>query len=267
VLNCSAGQIAHHAGTAAAPSLTILGDLNTGLYAPVADGLGVSLGGTERARFLANTLRIGSVDEDFVYSTGLTIKAAANASLAIGQANSNNVSLSWAYNASAASASALLATFSRANPITYQASAHRFDSTSLDFAVQIFASGRVRVGGGSDDGLHALQATSFGYSNARPVITSLTYAATTDLDFSAADEQILTLAGNITFTTSNRAASRVKGVRITGDGSSRTLTWPAGWKWLGPVPTALAAGKTARLSLVCYGTADTDILAAYTVEL
>jgi hypothetical protein len=182
------------------------------------------------------------------------------------------LAIQWTYSATPSSAHALISTFSKNNPIIFQASNFRFDTTSLDFAIQAFASGRVRMGGGSDDGVNALQAPSLGvttlnYTNARPVIATLTYGGTTDLDLAAADEQILTLAGNITFTTSNRAASRVKGLRIIGDGSSRTLTWPSGWKWLGPVPTALASGKNARLSLVCYGTADTDIVAAYTAEL
>jgi len=44
------GQVKVAAGTAAAPSVTITGDLNTGLFSPSADQLSVTTGGTERLR-------------------------------------------------------------------------------------------------------------------------------------------------------------------------------------------------------------------------
>jgi hypothetical protein len=44
------GQVKVVAGTAAAPSVTITGDLNTGLFSPGADQLSVTTGGTERLR-------------------------------------------------------------------------------------------------------------------------------------------------------------------------------------------------------------------------
>ena len=40
----------HPAGTAAAPSITATGDTNTGIFFPAADTVGISTGGTERAR-------------------------------------------------------------------------------------------------------------------------------------------------------------------------------------------------------------------------
>ena len=40
----------HPAGTAAAPSITATGDTNTGVFFPAADTVGISTGGTERAR-------------------------------------------------------------------------------------------------------------------------------------------------------------------------------------------------------------------------
>lgn len=97
--------------------------------------------------------------------------------------------------------------------------------------------------------------------------STLTYAATTDIDFTLADYRSLTLAGNVTFTTSNRAAPRARLIRIIGDGSSRTLTFPAGWIFTGNIaPTALAANKVAVLSVTCFGAADSDIIAAYSVQ-
>lgn len=98
--------------------------------------------------------------------------------------------------------------------------------------------------------------------------TTLTYAATTDIDFTLADYRSLTLAGNVTFTTSNRAAPRARTIRIIGDGSSRTLTFPAGWIFLGAAaPTALAANKIAILSVTCFGANDSDVVAAYSAQI
>lgn len=97
--------------------------------------------------------------------------------------------------------------------------------------------------------------------------STLTYAATVDIDFTLADYRSLPLAGNVTFTTSNRAAPRARTIRIIGDGSSRTLTFPAGWIFIGAAaPTALAANKVAILSVTCFGANDADIVAAYSAE-
>jgi hypothetical protein len=94
----------------------------------------------------------------------------------------------------------------------------------------------------------------------------LAYSATTDLNFDADDYRSLTLAGNVTFTTSNRGAPKALSIRIIGDGSTRTLTFPA-WKFVGAAPPAsLAANKIAILSVTCFGSADTDIVAAYSAE-
>jgi hypothetical protein len=95
----------------------------------------------------------------------------------------------------------------------------------------------------------------------------LTYAGTTDIDFnSAANIRTLSLTGDVTFTTSNKAAAKSRIIRIIADGTIRNFTFPA-WKWPGgAAPTSIAADKTAILSLLAFGTADTDIVAAYTVE-
>lgn len=97
--------------------------------------------------------------------------------------------------------------------------------------------------------------------------STLAYAATTNLDFDADDYRSLTLAGNVTFTTSNRAAPKALTIRIIADGSTRTFTFPAGWKFIGSAaPTNIAANKEGILSITCFGSADTDIRAVYAVE-
>lgn len=96
----------------------------------------------------------------------------------------------------------------------------------------------------------------------------LTYAATTDIDFANTDSVwLLTLTGNVTFTTSNKAAGKSKTIIITGGASTRTYTFPAGWVFMDMVaPTSLAANKKAFLHLYCQGTAEADVSAFYSVQ-
>ena len=97
---------------------------------------------------------------------------------------------------------------------------------------------------------------------------ALAYAATVNLDMEALAGlyRTLTLTGNVAFTTSNRAVGRAVVIRLLSGASARTLGFPAGWVFLGAVPTTLAANKTAVLSVTCFGTADTDAVVAYAVQ-
>jgi len=88
---------------------------------------------------------------------------------------------------------------------------------------------------------------------------------TTALDFSGDQLQTISISADTTFTTSNRAIGKSKTIKITTDGSTRTLTFPA-WKFVGAKPTDQAASKIGILTVTCFGTADTDIVAAYAVE-
>lgn len=97
--------------------------------------------------------------------------------------------------------------------------------------------------------------------------SALTYAGTTDIDFDGLSAKTLSLTGNVTFTTSNKAAGRLKKIKILCDGTLRTFTFPAGWIFIGgAAPASIAISKTAILTLECWGTADTDIIAAYAVQ-
>jgi hypothetical protein len=97
---------------------------------------------------------------------------------------------------------------------------------------------------------------------------ALTYASTTNLDMAALDGQYrtITLTGDLTFTTSNRATGRTAVLRLLPGAAVRTLTFPADWVFIGIKPATLAASKTAVLSLTFFGTADTDCIAAYSVQ-
>jgi len=97
--------------------------------------------------------------------------------------------------------------------------------------------------------------------------STLTYASTTNLDFDTDNFRTVTLTGNVTFTTSNKGTMKEKVVRVICDTSSRTFLFPSGWVWLGAAaPASIAASKTAILSLKCFGSAESDIVAAYSVE-
>jgi hypothetical protein len=65
---------------------------------------------------------------------------------------------------------------------------------------------------------------------------TLAYAATVDVDMTGAGYRSLTLAGNVTFTVSNQQAARGAVIRVTCDGSDRTVTLPASCIALG-IPT------------------------------
>jgi hypothetical protein len=96
--------------------------------------------------------------------------------------------------------------------------------------------------------------------------TVLTYGATTDINFNDGGMRVLDLTGDITFTTSNRAANKSVCIKITSDSSTRSFTFPS-WVFIGSgAPTSIAANKTAILTITCYGTADTDVVAAYAVD-
>lgn len=96
--------------------------------------------------------------------------------------------------------------------------------------------------------------------------STLLYASPA-IDFAAEALRTVTLTGNITFTTSNLAAGKSVTVRIIGDGSIRTLTFPAGWKFVGAAaPTQIAANKIAILTLTSFSTTDANVVAAYAEE-
>lgn len=73
------------------------------------------------------------------------------------------------------------------------------------------------------------------------------------------------LSGNVTYQTANLFAGYNLHVRISTD-TSRTVTWPAGWLWLTDEPSSIVANTAHLLSIYCYGTANTDVVAAVIVE-
>jgi hypothetical protein len=104
----------------------------------------------------------------------------------------------------------------------------------------------------------------------RAPVTTLTYAATTDLPFASglvAPVLLLALTGNVTLTTTNLFAGGRVEVVITADGSSRNFTFPAGWVFVGAAaPASIAAGKKGVLTLISTGTTDAGVVAKWDVQ-
>ena len=91
-------------------------------------------------------------------------------------------------------------------------------------------------------------------------------STTTALDFSSNEVQTISISANTTFTGSNYSAGSSKSVKITTDATTRTLTFPTGWKFIGTEPTDQAGSKVGILTLTCYGTTESDVVCAYAVE-
>lgn len=97
--------------------------------------------------------------------------------------------------------------------------------------------------------------------------TSQASQASTVLDFNGYGwVSLSSLSGNVTFSTTNRAQGYELSARLVGGTGAFTFTFPS-WVFVGGVaPTSLAAGKTGILSLRCFGTAETDVIASYAVQ-
>lgn len=96
---------------------------------------------------------------------------------------------------------------------------------------------------------------------------TLGYAASIALDFSTNGWKSIVLTGNIVFTTAGLATDREIAVRIVSDGSSRNLSFPVGWVFVGATaPASIAANKTAILSLRAFGSTDATVVASYVVQ-
>lgn len=96
---------------------------------------------------------------------------------------------------------------------------------------------------------------------------TLAYAASAVLNFSTSQWKSIALTGNIAFTTAGLEVDREIAIRIVSDGSSRNLSFPVGWVFVGATaPASIAANKTAILSLRAFGSTDAMVVASYVVQ-
>ena len=120
-----------------------------------------------------------------------------------------------------------------------------------------------------ETGVVVLDAADVGAApTTRTVGTGLATTGTVNLDMSALHGtiQTVTLTGNVTFTTSNRAAGREVTLILAAGGSSRTITWPS-WLVVGAaLPTSLASGKTLVVTVTFVDSTDAAAVAAAAVQ-
>lgn len=133
----------------------------------------------------------------------------------------------------------------------------QYDSTNSRW--RVLGSGSLSKRGGICTGDLTISArlTADKWSNTQ---SALTYSATTNLDFDGVSVRTLALTGNVTFTTSNRAAGRMMKIIITAD-DERSLTYPA---WIGDdeLPSTIDETQTMVLTLECTGSGDSEIIAS-----
>ena len=96
------------------------------------------------------------------------------------------------------------------------------------------------------------------------------YGTTADINVDFNEDALpkALLNGNVAIDTAaaNKGAGKSIVIKILCDSTSRTFTWHSSWKFIGEKPASIAAGKTAILSMTCFGTADTDIVCSYAVQ-
>lgn len=94
---------------------------------------------------------------------------------------------------------------------------------------------------------------------------SVSGSVSVDFDPAIPSYRTLTVAGALTFASANLGAGRGISIRLDNSaGITRALTFPGSWTWLsGSAPTQVEASKVGIVSLVAYGSADSDVVAAW----
>jgi hypothetical protein len=98
------------------------------------------------------------------------------------------------------------------------------------------------------------------------VNTLSTATGTQNIDFTSEGYLTHSITGNITYTASNYAEGKSLTIRITSDGTTRNLTFPSSWVFVGAKPTSIAASKVAALSVTSFGATEANCVAAYAVQ-
>ena len=97
--------------------------------------------------------------------------------------------------------------------------------------------------------------------------TSLESAGTVDIDFTGSTLRTQgDLTGDITYAGSNYLTGSSVTVKVKNGSSSRNLTFPAGWVFVGGKPADISANKTGILTITSFGTTESDCVAAWAVQ-
>jgi hypothetical protein len=93
--------------------------------------------------------------------------------------------------------------------------------------------------------------------------SNIVYTTPIVLDFLGDNFKSISLAGDLAVTSTNRTAARSLALLVIGDTVQRNLTFTESWIWLQIVPTFIRASKNGILTLTCFGTAQTDVIATF----
>lgn len=109
--------------------------------------------------------------------------------------------------------------------------------------------------------------TLLGAQNIEIGVSDLADGSAIEIDFLGTGNRRLnlTLTGDITFSTTNRAEGRSVTVFIEAGANARTFTFPP-WVWPCPIPAGIAANKKAILTLTSTDTTNEKVYAAYSVQ-
>ncbi len=100
-------------------------------------------------------------------------------------------------------------------------------------------------------------------------LTTVSSSANIAVDLNANQFQTLTLSADTALTTSNRSSSKGRAVTlfVTASGAQRIVTLNASWKNYGSSSTVtIPSGKEAVISLMCLGSAETDVRVDYRIQ-
>lgn len=91
-------------------------------------------------------------------------------------------------------------------------------------------------------------------------------STTASLNFATETFKTISVAATTTFTASNYAPGRTITVKVTSDGTQRTLNFPASWVFVGTKPTSIAASKVGILTITSFGNTEGNCVAAWAVQ-
>jgi hypothetical protein len=72
---------------------------------------------------------------------------------------------------------------------------------------------------------------------------------------------------NVAFTGANYREGAIKTGGLVNGATTRSLTFPTNWVFLGSKPTTLAASKTGVITITSFGTTEADCVAAWSVQI
>lgn len=142
----------------------------------------------------------------------------------------------------------------------------------LDRLSQITSSGITSTINITANSINASSYSGITSSLTATVGVGLGTTGTVNLDMSllSGTYQTINMSGDITFTTSNRGTGKGTTIRLVPNAAgiaTRNITFPAGWKFVGVASTTVLPNKVGVLTILYFGSAETDCLATIITEI